>query len=203
MRLIGLAVAVVSEAGGEFAGLTVAEAAKKGGITYVTARQQLDAGDLPVRKPYQPRLGPRTKAAVDWRQKYLPRALWAVSEEEAAAKIGISVSRMGYCVAKDLAPAETRRATGPRTSRARRWVHRFVPKGMQSAPIGEIDGHYQVSAATLHSWIRRGVAPKAGGYRTGKRPITRKKQAQKAAQKLTPLLSKAKRNPLAFAMGVS
>lgn len=198
-----MAVAVISEEGGDWAGLTVKEAAERAGVDIGPAKDHLEAGYLPGQKPRHRQSGPRSGRSVAWRQKYLPRELWALPAKECAEKIGISESRMNYCIARDLAPTEERRATGARSSKARRWVQRFVPKSLQAAPISAIASHYGVSQATLHSWIRRGFEPKAGGYRTGKRPASPKKKAQKAARELAPLLKKAQKNPLAFIMGAS
>lgn len=198
-----LAVAVISEEGGDWAGLTVKEAAARAGVDIGPAKEHLEAGHLPGRKPRAYQSGPRSERTVAWRQKYLPRELWALPSKECAAKIGIPEHRMNYCIAHDLAPAEERRATGARSSKAKRWVQRFVPKAMQSAAMSELASHYGVSEQTLHSWVRRGVAPKRGGYRTGKRPPSAKKQAQKAARELAPLLKKAQKNPLAFIMGAT
>lgn len=198
-----MAVAVISEEGGDWAGLTVKEAAARAGIAEGPAKEHLEAGHLPGRKPRAHQSGPRAARTVAWRQKYLPRELWALPAKECAAKIGISESRMNYCIARDLAPTEERRATGARSSKARRWVQKFVPKAMQGATISAIASHYGVSQPTLHNWIRGGIKPKVGGYRTGKRPASAKKKAKQAARELAPLLKKAQKNPLAFIMGAA
>lgn len=198
-----LAVAVVSADGGDYAGLTVKEAAELAQMDISPAKAHLEAGYLPGKKPRAQQSGPRAERTVAWRQKYLPRELWTLPAAQVAEKIGIPESRMNYCIARDLAPNEERRATGPRSKAARRWVQRFVPKDMRRAPMDVIAAHYRVSSGTLHSWIRRETPPKVGGYRTGKRPPSKKAQQKRVASELAGHLSKAQKNPLAFIMGVS
>lgn len=196
-----MAVAVIPEEGGDWAGLTVKAAAARAGVDPQTTKEHLEAGYLPAQKPRAYHYGPRSAKTVAWRQKHLPRELWALSHTEVAEKIGISTSRLHYCITRGLGPREVSRATGPRSKAAVRWVERFAP-ALKKATVAEIADHYQVSRRTLHGWMRRGVTPKAGGYRTGKRPPTAKKLRQEAAGELSKHPVKAQRNPLAFAMGV-
>lgn len=105
------AVAVVMDCprAGDYVGLTVLEAARKAGVSGQTAQTHLEAGYLPGRKPKTGNIGPHTEQSAAWRQKHLPRSLWAVSLTQLAAALGVSVNTVTRLAKEDRSPATLRR----------------------------------------------------------------------------------------------
>lgn len=198
-RLMAVPVIIADCEDPAYAGLTVSEAAERAGVDHGRASDQLRAGVLPQRGRVGGPTGPRSPRVVAWRQKYLPRELWAAPHDEVAQALGVSPStlrryeRLGRPLGRDL---RKERLPGVR---AQRWLDRHVPDQVRRLSWREVAAHYEVSKATLCGWVRRDVPPRVGGYRKGPRPKT---QTQRIRDELVRTLRAARQSPLHVVMGV-